>query len=174
MHQWLLVQFLVLLMMDAESVRNKDLAVDGCVGPSNTTELSRVFYWFCDDMFRPWMAIFRSIAIYRKEWANVDMCYMRNKHVKEIVTITGSSLSYWETHVRHNKPVNTVVIERHCCNGKHIYVMVTLMSLLRWQAWVFMLCVLWQGGVRCLQLWWCEYGETRVRYIGVNTYCCCN
>jgi hypothetical protein len=23
---------------------------DGGVGPSNTTELSRVFYWFCDDM----------------------------------------------------------------------------------------------------------------------------
>jgi hypothetical protein len=47
----------------------------------NTTELSSVIYWFSDDMFQAWMAIFRSIAINRREWADVDMCYMRNKHV---------------------------------------------------------------------------------------------
>jgi hypothetical protein len=67
----------------------------------NTTELSSVIYWFCDDMFRPWMAIFRSIAINRREWANVDMCYMRNKNVNEIVIVTGSSLLHCETQVRH-------------------------------------------------------------------------
>jgi hypothetical protein len=42
-------------------------AVDGGVVPSNTTELSSVLYWFCDAMFRPRKAIFRSISIYRRE-----------------------------------------------------------------------------------------------------------
>jgi hypothetical protein len=42
------------------------------------------------------MAIFRSIAIYMRERANVDMCYMRSKPVKEIVTVAGSSLIHWE------------------------------------------------------------------------------
>jgi hypothetical protein len=28
-------------------------AIGGGVGPSNTTELSSILYWFCDDMFRP-------------------------------------------------------------------------------------------------------------------------
>jgi hypothetical protein len=36
-------------------------AIDGGVGPSNTTELSNVLYWICDDMFRHRKAIFRSI-----------------------------------------------------------------------------------------------------------------
>jgi hypothetical protein len=38
-------------------------AIDGGVGPSNTTELGSVLYWLCDDMFRPRKAIFRSISI---------------------------------------------------------------------------------------------------------------
>jgi hypothetical protein len=36
-------------------------SIDGGVGPSNTTELSNVLYWICDDMFRTKKAIFKSI-----------------------------------------------------------------------------------------------------------------
>jgi hypothetical protein len=42
------------------------ISVDGGVGPSNTTALGSVLYWFSDDMFRPRKAIFRSISILQK------------------------------------------------------------------------------------------------------------
>jgi hypothetical protein len=41
-------------------------AIDGGVGLSNTTELSSVLYWFCDDMFQPRKAIFRSVSTLQK------------------------------------------------------------------------------------------------------------
>jgi hypothetical protein len=48
-------------MLVSNRLLQLSVPLDGGVGPSNTTELSNVLYWICDDMFRPRKAILRSI-----------------------------------------------------------------------------------------------------------------
>jgi hypothetical protein len=55
-------------------------AIYGGVGPSDTTELCSVLYWFCDDMFRPRKPSFTGLLC-------LTRVSLRNNDVPLIVTI---------------------------------------------------------------------------------------